>query len=126
MTLLLVLAVLGLFVWADVLAICSLYARRAGMRWWMPLAVLLLAGAVGGAWAGVHEYQPNERLRVTGFPFPVGIWQLEEDDWVDYVSPAGPLVPLLNIAAFVILAPLPVAAVYAAGWLKAKMLPSNH
>jgi hypothetical protein len=126
MGLLIVLAVLALFVWIDVATIRALFIRRHGVVWWVTLGALLSAGAVGGVWASAREYQPTDRLRVTGFPFAAGIWKLEGDDWVDYVSPAGPLVPLLNTATFLILAPLPVAVAYAAWRLKAKLLPSNH
>jgi hypothetical protein len=97
----------------DVLTIRAMAVRRAGVVWWVALAILLVAGGVGGVWAAMHEWQPTERLRVIGFPLAVGVWKLEGDQWIDYVSPLGPLVPLFNVVAFLIASVLPLSVAYA-------------
>ena len=129
MGLLILLALIALLVWIDVATIRALVSHRLGVVWWAALVVLLIGGAVGGVWGSLLEYQPTARLRVVGVPFPVGVWQWEGDDWVDYVSPAAPVVVVLNFATFLLASVLPVSAAYLLRWARTRpstIFPSNH
>jgi hypothetical protein len=106
---LLVYGVFALAAWADFLAIRSLATRRAGPFWWVAIAVLLSVGIAAGIWCSCIEYQASERLRLFGFPVPVACFIREDGDWVDYVSPAGGLVALLNAVSVAVASLLPVS-----------------
>jgi hypothetical protein len=105
--------VLTFILWVDVVTIRGMVARRLGARWWVALALLLLAGGSGGAWGMLGEYHPTEHWRFFGFPFPVGGFHLEGDDWVDYVSPLLPFIALANLTTFLLVSVLPLSVAYA-------------
>jgi hypothetical protein len=106
---LLVYGVVALAAWADFIAIRSLATRRAGPLWWVATAVLVSAGIAAGIWCNRIEYQVSDRLCVFGFPVPVACLVREDGEWVDYVSPAGVTVALLNAVSVAVVSVLPVS-----------------
>ncbi len=94
-------------------AVISMDMNEAKPGWWAALLLTSLAGLAAGIWCGFFcEYQPSERLKVYSFPFPIGIWHLENGQWVDYVSPYGILVGLLDVVVVGLACVLPVASAY--------------
>ena len=72
--------------WIVFLTVRALRREKAGNAWWVALALLTLGGIITGIWAGfMSEYHVGSKLRFAGFPFPMAVFQLEDDRWVDYV-----------------------------------------
>jgi hypothetical protein len=72
-------------------------------------------------WASYKfHYQPNARLQVYGFPFPLAVMQLEGEDWIDYVSPFMGVLIFLNVATFLLLSVLPLSVALAIRRVRAK------
>ena len=112
----LIVAVLAL---ANAAVVRQLQRRHAGRWWWAALFVAWLAGAALGGWGFFFvEYQPSPRLRVVGAPLPAASFLLEgppgEEQWVDYVTPAAPLLAAANVLILALLAGCPVGLVF---WL---------
>ena len=79
-------AVLGLSGWPIYRVVAELRRHNFAPVWWVGFAFLLVLGLCVGIWAGVLlEYQPNARLRIQGFPMPLGIFVWEQDRWTDFV-----------------------------------------
>lgn len=88
MGLILVMAVLGLSAWVVFATGRHLQQTKAARGWWIAFALLLTIGCGVGVWfAFSFEYQVSLEMRVASFPIPLGFFHLEEDIWVDYVTP---------------------------------------
>lgn len=107
-------AVLGLSGWPVYWVIAELRRHHVAPVWWVGLACFVVLGLCVGIWAGVLlEYQPNARLRIQGFPVPLGIFVWEKDRWTDFVPPRlvqyGAV--LANVLAAIALALAPLAII---------------
>ncbi|MBC7238307.1 MAG: hypothetical protein H5T69_20905 [Chloroflexi bacterium] len=86
---------------------CFLFFRMARKISLRILLVSYYAIALTGLAVGYittqWEYQPFAKLRVIGFPFPVGAWSLEQGEWICYSAPLG-MVILVMVANMVLFA----------------------
>jgi hypothetical protein len=97
----------------TVMAARSMRVRRAGASWWIVWWSLGLTGVGLGAYCTVGiEYMYDPTLRVTGFPMPIVMFELEQGRWVDFVNLLGPIVFAVNglILSTVLLLPLSIVA----------------
>ncbi len=118
---LLILMLAGAMIAANWATLYALQRRRAGLGWWIALCGAWILGAAVGVIGTFHEFQPSPKLRVVGRPMPVVIFQLEgppgQEQWIDFVSPLGPLVIGVNAGSLALLAGLPVGLLrYLCSW----------
>jgi len=107
-------AVLGLSGWPIYWVVAELRRHHVAPVWWIGFACFVVLGLCAGIWAGVLlEYQPNARLRIQGFPIPLGIFVWEQDRWTDFMPPRvvqyGAV--LANVLAAIALAITPLGIV---------------
>jgi hypothetical protein len=97
---------------ANLATVRSLYRNRRGRVWWGSLILLLIAGAGAGIYCTFFlEYQPTETLKIIGFPLALGVFRLEEGEWIDYVSRAMLLAIAYDVLVVMLAAVLPLSAV---------------
>jgi hypothetical protein len=107
-----------LLLWANVAAVVSFRRRRASGRWWTAMwFAWILGGAIGVYGGFFFEYQPTETLRVFGAPVPAVFLHLEgppdNQQWVDYITPA----PLLFAGSNIIILAMAAGCLVATGFV---------
>jgi hypothetical protein len=102
MTLLLVLAILGIIA-IDVWAAVTVLRHSNGYFPQIVYVVVLVVSGLGTCWATFqYEYYLNVNTRVIGWPVPVVVFQRDDVDarWLDYVGPTVVLGYPMNLAIF--------------------------
>jgi hypothetical protein len=100
---------IALFLWINK-AVLKLLWQRASTGWKIAYCFACVTGIILGVWGGFFfEYQPYPNLRVFSIPFPIGFLHLEgppgNEEWVDFVSPAGALVALSDLIIIALIVP---------------------
>lgn len=71
--------------------------------------IALIIGCASGAFSAfLISWSPSPTLRFQGFPFPAGIFHLEDGKWADFVG--SPITAAMDISLFATVALLPILA----------------
>lgn len=92
----------------GVLTIRALVLGHASGRWWVVLGVLVAVSFPIGLWCAFATYSINDEVQLSSFPIPAVMLHREDGQWIDYVSPALPVIVFANVSAIVLASLLPI------------------
>ena len=90
---------MGLLVWYDWSMVANHVMGPVQKTGWIELFLVVITGLYLGGWLSFVPYQVNKAARVTGFPFPVILWEpyiYDSDDWLDFHGIYTVISPVLN------------------------------
>jgi hypothetical protein len=85
--------------------------HRVSRGWWLAYGGLSFVGLALGGWLAFgFEYHLSATVRVSSFPLPLCVFQLENAQWVDYPVSEYAVYPVVvtNMVAVTALATLPL------------------
>jgi hypothetical protein len=111
--LLLFVAIVAVLGWVVFRTAQSLAVHGAGRQWRIAFVLMGATGLAFGSWCALYaKYQTDECTRYIGAPVPTLVLILEDGRWVDYISPASPLIALLDLLAVCFCFVMPVSIGY--------------